>query len=454
MKRKLEKSGKLAIVFAFLAFILWNCKEDPNSTGMELLPGSDLKEVGLSTEKESIAAYTEIDGPLKTDEPNFNLFGTFNDPVFGKTTADLAFHVRLAAYPNFDETTQLDSLVLYLLYKEMYGDTTTMQSLKVYELVEDIFIDTTNASGTGDYPYFQDADLKALASPTPIGHLDYYPVFRLDSTETDTLIQELAIKLDNSVAERLIQADSLDMVNNDAFVNFFKGLYVESQDIASGGALMSLYTLATGSNLTLHYTKVTDTLVTDSLQFVYRINANSARISTFRHDYSTTEFADQLVEHPESPDSLIYLQTMGGLRAKIDIPTLDNWRDSVASGENDIIINKAALVFQVDTVASDYRQYRIPAALILTGIDEEGEEYLPADFSLSSSLYGGRYNSADATYTFNITHHLQNIINEKVENNGFYLGPSFRNEKARRVVLKGASSHAGIRLEVTYTKLD
>jgi hypothetical protein len=73
---------------------------------------------------------------------------------------------------------------------------------------------------------------------------------------------------------------------------------------------------------------------------------------------------------------------------------------------------------------------------------------------LSSSLYGGRYNSADATYTFNITHHLQNIINEKVENNGFYLGPSFRNEKARRVVLKGASSHAGIRLEVTYTKLD
>lgn len=342
---------------------------------------------------------------------------------------------------------------MYLLYKEMYGDTTTMQSLKVYELVEDIYIDTTGTTRTGDYPYYQDVDLKALASPTPIGELDYYPVFRLDSTETDTLIQELAIKLDNSLAERLIQADSLDMVNNDAFVNFFKGLYIESQDISNGGALMSLYTLATGSNLTMHYTKVTDTLVTDSLQFIYRINANSARITSFRHDYSTTEFADQLVEHPESPDSLIYLQTTGGLRAKLDIPTLDNWRDSV-SGDSNIIINKASLVFQVDTVASDYRQYRIPAGLILTGIDEEGEEYLPADFSLSSSLYGGRYNPTNATYTFNITHHLQNIINDKVDNYGFYLAPSFRNEKARRVVLKGASSHAGIRLEVTYTKLN
>ncbi len=453
MKRKLEKSGKLAIVFALLAFILWNCKEDPNSIGMELLPGSDLKTVDLAVDSTSIKAYTEKDLRLRTDEPNFNLFGTFNDPVFGKTTADLAFHVRLATYPNFDETFQMDSLVLYLLYKEMYGDTTTMQSLKVYELTEDIFIDTTNATGTGDYPYYQDVDLKALANNPAIGELDYYPVFRLDSTKKDTLIQELAIKLDNSLAERLIQADSLDMVDNEAFVKFFKGLYVESQDISNDGALMSLYTLATGSNLTIHYTKVTDTLVTDSLRFVYRINANSARITSFRHDYSTTEFADQLVEHPESPDSLIYLQTMGGLRAKLDIPTLENWRDSV-SGVNNIIINKAALVFQVDTVASDYHRYRIPADLILTGIDEEGKEYLPADFALSSSLYGGKYNSTNATYTFNITHHLQNIINNKVDNYGFYLAPSFRNEKVRRVVLKGASSHAGIRLQVTYTKLN
>ena len=459
MRRKLEKSGKLAIVFTVLAFALWNCADDPNSTGMELLPGSDLKTVGQSVEKESIGAYTENDERIRTDEPNFNLFGTFNDPVFGKTTADLAFHVRLASYPNFDETIQVDSLVLYLLYKEIYGDTTTMQSLKVYELVEDIYLDTTDASGAGDYPYYQDVDLKALASPTPVGELDFYPVFRLDSTETDTLIQELAIKLDDALAQKLYEADSLDMINNDAFVNFFKGLYVESQDLSSGGALMSLYTLATGSNLTMHYTKVTDTLVTDSLQFVYRINANSARVSSFRHDYSTTAFADQLVEHPESPDSLIYLQTMGGLRAKIDIPTLDNWRDSV-SGDSNIIINKAALVFQVDTVASDYHNYRVPSAIVLRAIDGEKTEeqdgylYLPSDFGVSSALYGGRFNPEEATYTFNITHHLQNIIDGDVTNYGFYLSTLFRNERARRVVLKGASSHAGIRLEVTYTKLN
>jgi hypothetical protein len=130
------------------------------------------------------------------------------------------------------------------------------------------------------------------------------------------------------------------------------------------------------------------------------------------------------------------------------------------SGNSNIIINKAALVFQVDTVASDYHNYRVPSAIILQAIDgekteeEDGYLYLPSDFGVSSTLYGGRFNSEQATYTFNITHHLQNIIDGDVTNSGFYLSTLFRNERTRRVVLKGASSHAGIRLEVTYTKLD
>ncbi|MGQ7869821.1 DUF4270 domain-containing protein [Sunxiuqinia sp. sy24] len=455
MKRKLKKIGRLATVCTLTAFVLWNCKEDPNSTGLELLPGSDLKTVGLAVDSTSIEAYTEPDEILRTDEPNFNVFGTFNDPVFGKTTGHLATQVRLPGYPGFDETTQVDSLVLYLLYKEIYGDTTTLQSLKVYELVEDVFLDTTDATGTGDYAYYQDVDLKALASPTVIGELDFYPTFRMDSTETDTLIQELAIKLDQSLAERLVQADSLDMVDNDTFVNFFKGLYIESQDVGDGGGLLSLYTLAGGSNLTLHYTTVTDTLVTDSLSFAYRINTNSARISSFTHDYSTTVFADQLEEHPLTPDSLIYLQTMGGLRTRVDIPSLDSWKDS-----SNFIINKASIVFQADTVASDYHNYQVPSALVLRAVDGEKTEeddgylYLPSDFGVSSALYGGRFNSEDATYTFNITHHLQDIIDGDVTNDGFYLSTLFRNERARRVVLKGSTSHVGIRLEVTYTKLN
>lgn len=455
MKRKLATQSKLAIVFTLLAIGLWNCQEDPNGTGMELLPGSDIKTVGQDIEKESISAYTEKDMLLRTDEPNYNLFGTFNDPLFGKTTSHFATQFRLGGYPDFKDITQVDSLVLYLLYKELYGDTLTMQSLKVYELEESIFLDTTDATGTGDYPYYQDVDLKALANPNPVGELNYYPTFRMDSTETDTLIQELAIRLDDALAQKLANADSLDMINNDVFVDFFKGLYIESQDLDNGGALLSLNTLAAGSNLRLYYSYMTDKDTVNRDSVIYRVNKNAARINSFTHDYSNTPFADQLNEHPSEPDSLIFLQTTGGLRAKIDIPTLNHWEDS-----SNMIINKAELIFQVDTVASDFHNYKIPSSVVLSAIDgskEEGDEgylYLPHDFTVSPALYGGFYNSEEATYNFNITHHLQKIIDEdEITNDGFYLSTLYQNERARRVVLKGSSSHVGIRLEVTYTKL-
>lgn len=438
-----------------MAFVFWSCKDDPNGTGMELLPGSDLKSVKISIEKESNSAFTKKDILLKTDEPNYNVFGTFNDPLFGKTTASMAFHARLPYYPDFGRGPVLDSLVLYLLYKEFYGDTVTTQHLKVYELQENIYIDTTSAtSGTGDYAYYQNVDLKALAYPNPIGELDFTARFRTDSTKRDTLVQELAVKLNQSLAEKLFLADTLDMVPNN-FLNFFKGLYVEAGDVNQGGAMLRVSTVSGGSNLTLYYRRnysaTKDSLVRDSL--IYRINDRSARISSYAHDYSTTVFASKL-EDESSQDSLIYLQTLGGLRAKVLVPSLDNWKDS-----SNIVINKAQLVFQVDTVMSDYHKYKVPAKMVLRTIDPEnpeGEGKFPSDIVVSESLYGGSYRASDATYRFNITHHLRDIMkpNSKVENLGFYLSTSFQNEQTRRVVLKGATSHVGIRLEVTYTKLN
>lgn len=445
MKRKQIKRYKLLVVFTCIALFLWNCKDDPNSTGMDLLPGSDLKTVGQNVEKESISAFTKKDGPLRTDEPNFNVFGTFNDPVFGKTTASFVCQLRLGNFPDFGNSPQLDSIVLRLLYKDFYGDTVTAQSLKVYELQQDVFLDTTSSSGsTGNFPYYQDVDLKALASDIPIGELDFVPKFEMDSTETDTLIQELSIKLDNSIAEKLMNADSIDLVNNDAFVQFFKGLYVEAQDVAEGGALLDIYTLARGSNLTIYYHNEEE----DSLSFTYWINSNSARISNYTHDYAATEFVDKL-EDETTPDSLLYLQTMGGLKAKLDIPSLDSWIDSTG-----FVINKASLVFQADTTASDFHNFAIPDLLVLYAIDKDGKKYLPSDFYVSSALFGGNFNEVDASYRFNITHHLQDIIDGKINNYGFYLYTTYRNERMRRVVLKGSTSHVGIRLEVTYTKLN
>lgn len=450
MKKESTAIYKFVFGFALMVITFWSCTDELSKAGLGLLPTGDLIHVGKVIEKATIKAYTKTDEKQRTDEPAYNLLGTFNDPVFGKTTADFACQFRLTGYPDFSKNAQIDSLVLYLLYMEVYGDISTPQKLKVYELASDLDI---------DQKYFQDINLKGLAKGEILGEKNYVPKFKLDSLSTtygstkknpkDTVIQEIAIKLDQKLIQKLMAADEATWSDNDKFMQYFKGLYVEAGDLNQGGAIMKIYTLASGSRMVMHYHNSEK----DSLYYNYNINENAARVSRFAHDYSTTAFAANL-DKEVAMDSLIYLQTTGGLRTKILIPNLGTWSDST-----NFAINQAELIFQVDTIVSDTAKYLPPEQLVLTaiGVDDKGKEieYLPSDVAFSSSYYGGTYNSTDKTYRFNIAKHMQEVIEKKEgkENHGFYLATAFRSASIRRVALKGATSKTGIRLEITYSKI-
>lgn len=441
---------KFVTGFALAMILFWGCKEELNTTGYDLLLPGDLVTINKIIEQRTIKSFTVTDGNQRTDEPAYNLLGTFNDPVFGKTTADFACQLRLTGYPDFSKNAQPDSLVLYLLYKEIYGDTLTPQKLRIYELASDLNI---------DQKYYQDVNLKSMAKGELLAEKNYIPRFDLDSLTSlygstkkapkDTVVQEIAIKLNQSLINKLLAADSLTWSDNDRFMNYFKGLYVEAGDLNQGGTIMKIYTLASGSRMVLHYHNSEK----DSLTYSYSINSNAARVNRFAHDYSKTAFVANLNQE-QNQDSLIYLQTTGGLKTKLYIPTLANWRDS-----SKVAINQAELIFQVDTIASDTAKYKLPEQLVLSviGVDSIGnpKEYLPSDLSFSQAYYGGTYNKEDKTYRFNIAKHMKEVIDgvEDRENLGFYLSTAFRSSTFRRVVLKGATSKTGIRLEVTYSKL-
>ncbi|MBL7968173.1 MAG: DUF4270 domain-containing protein [Prolixibacteraceae bacterium] len=455
MKKEHTVIYKFVIGFACLSIALFSCTDDMSKAGLGLLPTGDLVKVGKVIEKETIKAYTFTDEKQRTDEPAYNLLGTFNDPIFGKTTADFACQFRLSGYPDFSKNAQVDSLVLYLLYMEIYGDTITPQRFKVYELASDLDI---------DQKYYQDVNLKGMAKGEILANKVYTPKFKLDSLSNnygstkknpkDTVIQELAIKLDSKLIQKLMSADSLTWSSNDKFMNFFKGLYVEAGDMNQGGSIMKIYTLASGSRMVMHYHNSEK----DSLTYYYNINENAARVNRFSHDYSNTKFAANM-DKTVNQDSLIYLQTTGGLRTKIMIPELESWTKLIPNNTNSsahIVINQAELIFQVDTIATDTAKYVVPQQLVLTAIDKDGKEYLPSDVAFSSSYYGGAYNNTDKTYRFNIAKHMQEVIDnvKDKENNGFYLSTAFRSSMFRRVVLKGATSKTGIKLEITYSIIE
>jgi hypothetical protein len=146
---------------------------------------------------------------------------------------------------------------------------------------------------------------------------------------------------------------------------------------------------------------------------------------------------------------LIYVQPTGGTKAKINIPSLDKWKDSTS-----YIIDKATIVFYVDTLASDMGRFHIPPRVYLKYHDSTGTEVFPKDSELSSYYYGGYYDSTTGSYTFNITRHLQQIIKKEIETTSFYLVHADRSGTASRVVLKSGNSSQPIKLQVKYTRYE
>jgi hypothetical protein len=436
-------------LFFLLILFQTGCKEESSTVGLGILPEGDLFEVGFDYEQSSISAFTFSDEKQRSDETEYMLLGTFNDSIFGKTTADFAGQFRIDRFPDFKEKNAVaDSLVLYLYYKEIYGDTVTHQKFKVYELASDLVVDD---------PYYQDVNLKSMAKTEILGEKDYVPKFRhvmkSDTiVTTDTVAQIIRIKLSASLIDKLWNAPTEVVSDQDLFLKYFKGLYIETQDQSVGGTIMNIYTLANVSRMVMHYHNQEE----DSLYYNYNLNDKSARVNRIIHDYSHTSFAANL-DQSARQDSLIYIQTLGGLNNKFFIPNIDTWKDST-----DFVINKAELVFQVDTLLSFPKYNLPPSQLVLAYIDSEGKENLPSDFFYSSVYFGGYYSSTDGTYRFNIAKHIQDIIHQKTgkENHGFILttsfestSTSFRNSLYRRAVLKGATSKKGIRLEIIYSKI-
>ena len=467
-KIKYGKHCNLPAAIILAVFAISGCNK-LNDLGMGLLPAGDLLDVKNTVLKEDISAYTFSEDSVNTSNTYKSLLGSLNDPVFGNTTVNFATQFRIQAFPRYGTNPEIDSTFLYLHYKTVYGDTVTTQRIKIYELKDPIYYDTTDSTGkTSEYTYYHDVDLKSKASSKIIGQLDFTPKIALDSATSDTLFQVLKIPIDVSVAEKLIRADSLDLISSDAFLDYFKGIFIETERVNSGtGAILTLEAAYSdeyefdGSALVVYYNNDENKAKADTvpdlphLNMAYFITQFSARVNSFSHDYSSTQFHSNL-NSETNKDSLIFIQALGGLESKIHIDNLSSWKDSVVIIGGDTIrygINKAELIFQVDTAITDVKKFPPPKQLLFIYADTTGRQFLPRDYFFSPTFYGGTLVSSDYTYRFNITQHLQQIIAGEIENRGFYLTTANKNSQANRVVLKGSTSNKGVRLVITYTKI-
>jgi len=422
-----EKSLMNRIVILLSCAVLISglgCNE-PGVIGLDVQPASDIVN-GQFSDTTTLVAYTvEADSLLTWGQsanppftPILSLLGSYVDPVFGYSTASIYLKFAMPTN-NVDFGTGYipDSLVMSIDYVGFYGDAPIPQTVMLYQLTDDIDVGAT---------YYTNQDF--AFNLTDLGGTTINPAI------TD---QSISIKLNDPI---FTSADDSFGTNTD-FQAFIKGFYLLTNAFEPGGMLYLDINSGT-TKLTLYY----DT----TKSFDFTINSNSAWISRFHHNYAGTAIEAQLND-PSLGDSLVYIQPNQGVMVKVEMPNLTNWLD-----DGKIAVNKAELVLSVyDDGTLD--TYNVPDKLFIIGAGTNS--ILPDPFE-GDTYFGGSYDAATKTYSFNIARYIHELLYEGRANDGIFvfvpnnLLTSGSVVSANRVVLGGPGhSNLGMKLNLIYTRL-
>lgn len=408
----------LLIPLFSLGLLFSSCENEDSALGLGIIPGSDMMDLICDTI--NVQCYTVLDNNIATDERSLATLGSYIDPEFGFTKASFLFQTRISSNNvDFSEVEQIQSLELHLKYNFHYGDKTTPQTLNVYRLLNDVYIDSTYYS---DYKP-ESTDIEFLTS------------LSIDIPEEDSLF---IITLPIELANEFVNADSSNFADNDVFIEFFKGLYLTTDDVSSGGCIYDFDLYDTESRMMLNYN--------DSLEYEFLINSNSATFNMFEHDYSmaSADVQAAIADTTQSHNSC-YIQSLAGLKMKLYFPELETLFDST-----NIAINKAKLILNLE----DYDEtiYVTSTDLAMVSIQEDGLYDFVTDYKLNTTNFGGEFNSTDNNYTFNIPFHIQELVNGNTDYGLYLFSSENRTKPYRSIFDNNQTDGQGIQLEIYYSK--
>jgi hypothetical protein len=413
----------------FLVFMLiGGCESKPDFIGSELLPSGDNFTV-LFDSTEVIYGYTRKGDSLIGSAKELQLLGSSIDPLFGFSKADYVTQIASSSNSgSFGQNPKVDSVILTLQYDNFAGEGNFSQQIRVYEFMEYIRKDTV---------YYTTQDITGLYRQPEIGHGWM--------TREDSLI---SIRITDSLfINKFLRAEDSILDYTGYLQEMMYGLYVTSDDVTTAGGIASIYADAEGSSLKFYYEN--DSL--DSLSQEYIFSSNSCQqFNLFSHDYTGYPVEEFLVDTSRN-DSLLFIQSMGGVFAQIRFPGFDKWIDSMP-----VAINEATLILPVaDTNLTGQKRADFPSSLILYLVQPNGRYSFVYDYVVAAESFGGSYNAVSGTYGFTIKVQLQSLARGDVDNLEMVLRPTSGNLTVSRGVLNGWSkdSSDGIKLEITYTRL-
>jgi len=430
------------LLFVILIF-LYSCADESTIIGVDLQPEADKLKVFFS-DTSTLRAYSVPEDSIRTDETTVSMLGSYYDPIFGTTNSSIYTQIRLSTTSvDFGTEPQLDSIVLAFEYTgEYYGDTTTQLTFRVFEIADSLDRDTSYYSN----------QTKQIIEPE-IGSFITAPK-PTDSIYVDTIKYraQFRMHLNDDFGNKLLNSDEANLASGTAFLQFIKGIYVTTDPVSQGGALLYFSLVSNYSRIILYYHNHPDTLK----NYNFPIADISARFMNFDHyDYQNADpaFYSQVFDGDTALGSdVLYLQPMAGIKTKIEIPYLRDWVKN-----QQIAINEAKLVISNYNTESEFE----PApALVLLSIDSLGAGSLMVDYYEGLTYFGGSYDEDNGEYYFRISRYVQNLLkSDTIKDYGLYLVISGASLQANRVLISGynPSDPTGLakrmKLKLTYTVL-
>ena len=434
---------RIALMIGALAWAFASCKKSPETIGNGLIDGNDLISVG-HTDTITMTCHSFLDSVGTRNVVN-GLLGSMNDPVFGLTQAGFCTQFRFSAAGQlFGDNPVVDSIVLQLYLSGYYGDTTTTQTVHVYELA-----DTLSASSD----YYSNTQIALNDVDYANGHsFVMRPHTKLNIVGTDTIAQSIIrIPLSNSLGEYLIHLDSTAYKDPAVFKTHFHGLCLRC-DAANGNGSVGYINL-TSNTFTLMqlYYHAADT-PDKPLRYDYYVTSADTYFNQIAHDYTLADgdFRNQLLDGDTTAgQQRLYLQTMGGVRAKLCFPTVTHWTDTLAEGSH-IVINEAKLI--VPAAIVDTTIFTAPSTLSLVYFKGDGTSSLLPDYYEGTTYYGGSYSATTNSAMFRITEYMQDLLMGKTTDHGLSLGINAGAYNAQRLVVNGPEAESNpLRVEITYS---
>lgn len=446
-----RKVNQLSAIFFITILIFSSCKKKDNIIGSSIQPEGD--QLGLKmVDTLSLITYTTLGDSVRTDELAGNsLLGSYYDPFFGKTKANLFAQIRLQSAIDFTPSSGdlndivIDSVFLYLELTGFYGNLQA-QNFEVYQLGEDINIDSTyhsNKSVTVN-PLNLVPSGQGIIKPDP-----FSPAY-LGATLQSKPLLKIPLSVTDFGKKIMNESGNVALQGNDdtgQFIEWYKGLMITVNSTGQApnqGGILYLDLLSANSKITMYYRDNSGLPSEyDTLKFDFNINANSARFNTFEFDYASNQVGSQLIDSTQGRQ-LSFHQNMGGVKTTVYFPYLNN-----LNSLGNIVVNKAQLILPTQYYVND--PYISPQQLSPTRRTTEGNLLLLPDFGEGEV---GNFSAQTSSYSFILTRYVNQVISGVIPNTPLKLLSSNEALSANRVIFNGAQTvlRDQPKLIISYTK--